>query len=170
MPGGNGHFIIKCGDFMAEGRKVLAENRKARHDYFIEETYEAGISLSGTEVKSVRSGKVNIRDSYAMVENGEVILYNMHISPYEKGNIFNRDPLRDRKLLLHKREISKLASYVSERGYSLIPLELYLSPRGLVKVNLSVAKGKKLYDKRADMAKKDAEREMEQSIKSRNRY
>ncbi|MDI6617823.1 MAG: SsrA-binding protein SmpB [Clostridiales bacterium] len=155
---------------MAEGRKVLAENRKARHDYFIEETYEAGISLSGTEVKSVRSGKVNIRDSYAMVENGEVILYNMHISPYEKGNIFNRDPLRDRKLLLHKREISKLASYVSERGYSLIPLELYLSPRGLVKVNLSVAKGKKLYDKRADMAKKDAEREMEQSIKSRNRY
>lgn len=154
---------------MVEGRKTLAENRKARHDYFIEETYEAGIALSGTEVKSIRQGKANLKDSYAMVENGEVVLYNMHVSPYEKGNIFNRDPLRDRKLLLHKKEISKLLGYVSQKGYSLIPLSLYLS-HGLVKVDLAVAKGKKLYDKREDMAKKDAQREMEHQIKTRNRF
>lgn len=154
---------------MVEGRKTLAENRKARHDYFIEETYEAGISLSGTEVKSIRQGKANLKDSYAMVENGEVILYNMHVSPYEKGNIFNRDPLRERKLLLHKKEIWRLEEYISQKGYSLIPLSLHLS-RGLVKVDLAVAKGKKLYDKREDMAKKDAQREMEHQIKARNQF
>jgi SsrA-binding protein len=154
---------------MVEERKNLAENRKARHDYFIEETYEAGISLAGTEVKSIRQGKANLKDSYAMVENGEVILYNMHVSPYEKGNIFNKDPLRDRKLLLNKKEIMKLQGYVSEKGYSLIPLALYLS-RGLVKVDLAVAKGKKLYDKRDDMAKKDAQREVEQHFKEKNQY
>lgn len=154
---------------MAEGRKTLAENRKARHDYFIEETYEAGISLSGTEVKSIRMGKANLKDCYALVENGEVILYNMHVSPYEKGNIFNRDPLRERKLLLHKNEIRRLAEYISQKGFSLIPLSLYLS-RGLVKLDLAVAKGKKLYDKRDDMAKKDAMREMEHQIKDRNQY
>lgn len=154
---------------MAEKKKYLAENRKARHDYFIESTYEAGIALSGTEVKSVRMGKANLKDSYAMVENSEVILYNMHISPYEKGNIFNRDPLRERKLLLHKREIRKLENMISQRGYSLIPLSLYLSG-DLVKVDLAVAKGKKLYDKREDMASRDAEREMEKQLKSRNQY
>lgn len=154
---------------MAEERKTVAENRKARHDYFIEETYEAGISLAGTEVKSIRQGKANLKDSYAMVENGEVLLYNMHISPYEKGNIFNRDPLRVRKLLLNKREINKLEGYITQKGYSLIPLSLYLT-RGLVKVDLAVAKGKKLYDKREDLAKKDAQREVEKQIKERNKY
>jgi SsrA-binding protein len=154
---------------MAEGRKVLAENRKARHDFFIEETYEAGISLAGTEVKSIRQGKVNLKDSYAMVENGEVILYNMHVSPYEQGNIFNKDPLRERKLLLHKNEIARMESMVSQKGYSLVPLALYLK-RGMVKLDLAVAKGKKLYDKREDMARKDAEREMEQHFKERNQY
>jgi SsrA-binding protein len=154
---------------MVEGRKTLAENRKARHDYFIEETYEAGISLVGTEVKSIRQGKANLKDSYAMVEDGEVLLYNMHVSPYEKGNIFNKDPLRVRKLLLNKREISKITGYIAQKGYSLIPLSLYLT-RGLVKVDLAVAKGKKLYDKREDIAKKDAEREVEKQFKSRNQY
>lgn len=154
---------------MGEGRKILAENRKARHDYFIEETYEAGISLAGTEVKSIRQGKANLKDSYALVEKGEVLLYNMHVSPYEKGNIFNKDPLRVRKLLLNRREISKLEGYISQKGYSLIPLALYLT-RGLVKVDLAVAKGKKLYDKRDDIARKDAEREMEKHFKSRNQY
>lgn len=154
---------------MSEGNKTLAENRKARHDYFIEETYEAGISLAGTEVKSIRQGKANLKESYALVVNGEVLIYNMHVSPYEKGNIFNKDPLRVRKLLLNKREISKLASYVSLKGYSLVPLSLYLA-HGLVKVNLAVAKGKKLYDKRDDIAKKDAEREMEKQFKSKNQY
>jgi SsrA-binding protein len=154
---------------MVEGRKTLAENRKARHDYFIEETYEAGVSLAGTEVKSIRQGKANLKDSYAMVEDGEVLLYNMHVSPYEKGNIFNKDPLRVRKLLLNKREINKITGYIAQKGYSLIPLSLYLT-RGLVKVDLAVAKGKKLYDKREDIAKKDAEREVEKQFKSRNQY
>lgn len=154
---------------MGEARKTLAENRKARHDYFIEETYEAGIALAGTEVKSIRMGKANLKDSYASVENGEVLLYNMHVSPYEKGNIFNKDPLRVRKLLLNKKEINKLAGYISQKGYSLIPLSLYLT-RGLVKVDLAVAKGKKLYDKREDMAKKDAAREMKKQFKARNQY
>lgn len=154
---------------MAEERKSLAENRKARHDFFIEETYEAGISLAGTEVKSIRQGKANLKESYALVENGEVILYNMHVSPYEKGNVFNKDPLRKRKLLLNKKEIVKLAAFVSQKGFSLIPLALYLT-HGLVKVDLAVAKGKKLYDKRDDAAKKDAQREVEQQFKASNQY
>lgn len=154
---------------MVEGRKIVAENRKARHDYSIEETYEAGISLVGTEVKSIRQGKANLKDSYALIENGEIILYNMHVSPYEKGNIYNKDPLRVRKLLLNKREISKLASYVSQKGYSLIPLSMYLT-RGYVKLDLAVAKGKRQYDKRDDMATKDAQREIEKEFKARNQY
>ena len=144
--------------------KIIAKNRKAYHDYFIEETYEAGIVLTGTEVKSVRLGKVNLKDSYADVKQGEVFLHNMHISPYEKGNIFNRDPLRDRKLLLNRREINKLIGYIQQKGYALIPLQVYLS-RGLVKVQLAVAKGKKLYDKRSDAAKRDAQRSIERTFK-----
>lgn len=144
--------------------KVIATNRKAYHDYFIEETIEAGIELKGTEVKSVRLGHVNLKDSFAQVENGEVFLYNMHISPYEKGNIFNVDPMRDRKLLLHKYEINRLAGYVQQKGYTLIPLKVYLK-RGKIKVELAVAKGKKLYDKREAIAKRDAELEIKKKMK-----
>lgn len=144
--------------------KVIAKNRKARHDYFIEETYEAGIVLTGTEVKSIRLGKVNLKDSYADVKQGEVFLNNMHISPYEKGNIFNSDPLRVRKLLLNRREINKLIGYIQQKGYALVPLQIYLR-RGLVKVQLAVAKGKKLYDKRSDAAKRDAQRSMERAFR-----
>ncbi|MBZ4663015.1 MAG: smpB [Caloramator sp.] len=149
--------------------KTLAENRKARHDYFIEETYEAGIELVGTEVKSVKLGKANLKDSYAEVKNGEIFVYNLHISPYEKGNIFNKDPLRPRKLLMHKSEIRRLAGLVSQKGYTLIPLSLYQT-RGLVKMQLALAKGKKLYDKREDIAKKDAMREIEKHFKEKYRY
>lgn len=148
----------------SDGIKVIAKNRKAHHDYFIEETYEAGIVLTGTEVKSIRLGKVNLKDSYADVKQGEVYLHNMHISPYEKGNIFNSNPMRDRKLLLNRREINKLAGYIQQKGYSLVPLQLYLT-RGLVKVQLAVAKGKKLYDKRSDAAKRDAQRSMERAFR-----
>jgi SsrA-binding protein len=144
--------------------KVIATNRKAYHDYFIEETIEAGIELKGTEVKSVRLGHVNLKDSFARVEDGEVFLYNMHISPYEKGNIFNVDPMRDRKLLLHKHEINRLAGYVQQKGYTLIPLKIYLK-RGKIKVELAVAKGKKLYDKREAIAKRDAELEIKKKMK-----
>jgi len=144
----------------SDGIKVIAKNRKAHHDYFIEETYEAGIVLTGTEVKSIRLGKVNLKDSYADVKQGEVYLHNMHISPYEKGNIFNSEPMRDRKLLLNRREINKLIGYIQQKGYSLIPLQIYLT-RGLVKVQLAAAKGKKLYDKRHDEAKRDAQRNMD---------
>ncbi|ABP66708.1 SsrA-binding protein [Caldicellulosiruptor saccharolyticus DSM 8903] len=144
--------------------KVIATNRKAYHDYFIEETIEAGIELKGTEVKSVRLGHVNLKDSFARVENGEVFLYNMHISPYEKGNIFNVDPMRDRKLLLHKSEINRLAGYVQQKGYTLIPLKIYLK-RGKIKVELAVAKGKKLFDKREAIAKRDAELEIRKKMK-----
>ncbi|WPX09210.1 SsrA-binding protein SmpB [Anaerocellum danielii] len=144
--------------------KVIATNRKAYHDYFIEETIEAGIELKGTEVKSVRLGHVNLKDSFARVENGEVFLYNMHISPYEKGNIFNVDPMRDRRLLLHKHEINRLAGYVQQKGYTLIPLKIYLK-RGKIKVELAVAKGKKLYDKREAIAKRDAELEIRKKMK-----
>lgn len=152
-----------------EVMKVIANNKKARHDYFIEETYEAGIELAGTEVKSIRQGKVNLKDSYASIKEGEVFVHQMHISPYEKGNIYNKDPLRVRKLLLHKSEIRKLIGYTQQQGYALIPLKLYLK-KGLVKVELAVAKGKKLYDKRQDLAKRDAKREMEKAFKERNRY
>ena len=147
-----------------KGIRSVAENRKARHDYFIEDTYEAGLALVGTEVKSIRMGKVNIKDSYVKVKNGEAIVVGMHISPYEKGNIYNRDPFRERKLLLHKREILKLKSLSEADGYSLIPLSLYIKD-GLVKMELAVAKGKKLYDKRHDIAERDAKRQIEQRRK-----
>jgi SsrA-binding protein len=151
-----------------EGIRVIAQNRKARHDYFIEETYEAGIVLVGTEVKSIRQGKVNIRDSYADIRDGEVYLHNMHISPYEKGNIFNRDPVRTRKLLLNRREINKLTGYIKQKGFTLIPLRIYLN-RGLVKIELAVARGKKTYDKRESIARRDAERAMERAFRERQK-
>lgn len=147
-----------------KGKRSVAENRKARHDYFIEDTYEAGLALVGTEVKSIRAGKVNIKDSYVKIKNGEAIAVGMHISPYEQGNIFNRDPFRERKLLLHKREILKLRALSEAEGYSLIPLSLYIKD-GLVKMELAVAKGKKLYDKRHDIAERDAKRQIEQRRK-----
>lgn len=143
------------------GTKVVATNRKARFEYFIEDTMEAGLVLTGTEVKSIRQGKLNIKDSYASVEKGEIFINNLHISPYEQGNIYNVDPLRKRKLLLHKREIRKLMASITQKGYTLVPLSVYIKD-GLVKVELATAKGKKLYDKRDDIAKKDAERRMQQ--------
>jgi len=153
------------GDFMSTSTqiKTLATNRKARHDFFIEETIEAGIALTGTEVKSFRQGKVNLKESYAMIENGEVFIHGMHVSPYEQGNIYNVDPLRKRKLLLHKREIRKLIGYITQKGYSLVPLSAYLK-NGKVKIELAVTKGKKLYDKREDIAKKDAERRIRRHL------
>ena len=147
-------------------RKILSQNRKARHDYFFEETYEAGIVLTGTEIKSVRAGGVNLRDSFAKVENGEVWVYNMHISPYEQGNRYNSDPLRPKKLLLNKKEIRKLIGFTQQDGLTLIPVEIYLV-RGRAKMELAVARGKKLYDKRQDIAKRDAGRDMERSMKIR---
>ncbi|NLY84954.1 MAG: SsrA-binding protein SmpB [Tissierellia bacterium] len=150
------------------GIKTVATNRKARHEYFIEDTYEAGIALTGTEVKSIRQGRVNIKDSYASIEKGEVFVNNMHISPYEQGNIYNVDPLRKRKLLLHKREIRKLQSATSQKGYTLVPLSVYLK-NGLVKIELAVAKGKKLYDKREDIAKREAERRILQHASGKYR-
>lgn len=150
-------------DLKKDNKLIKANNKKARHDYFIEETLEVGIVLSGTEVKSIRQGKVNLKDSYAQVEDGEVFINNMHISPYEQGNIYNVDPLRTRKLLLHKREINKLIGYTAQKGYSLIPLSIYIK-NGLVKVELAIAKGKKLYDKRESIAKRDAERRMKQAM------
>ncbi|MDQ0338419.1 SsrA-binding protein [Caldalkalibacillus uzonensis] len=153
---------------MAEEIKVVAQNKKASHDYYIEDTYEAGIVLTGTEIKSIRAGKVNLKDSFARIKNGEVFLMNMHISPYEQGNRFNHDPLRTRKLLLHKREINKLIGLTKEKGYALIPLKIYLK-RGLAKIDLAVAKGKKLYDKRETMKKRDAQREIERAFRERQR-
>lgn len=147
---------------------ILAENRKARHDYFIEDSMEAGIELLGTEVKSIREGKANLKDSYADIVNGEIFVKNMHISPYEKGNIYNRDPLRDRKLLLHKSEITKLLGYTSQKGYTIVPLSLYLK-RGLVKVNLAVAKGKRNYDKRNSLLEKAAKRDIDRQMKEKYR-
>lgn len=152
-----------------QNTKILAQNKKARHEYFIIETLEAGIELCGTEVKSVRQGKVNLTDAYAQIKNGEVFIKQMNISPFEKGNIFNRDPLRDRKLLLHKKEILKLVGFIQQDGYSLVPLSIYLKG-SLVKVSLAVVKGKKLYDKRADIAKKDAKRNMDRAVKNYNKY
>lgn len=143
--------------------KTLARNKKARHNFFIEESMEVGLVLTGTEVKSMRQGKVNIKDSYAQIENGEVFVINMHVSPYEQGNIYNTDPLRKRKLLLHKREINKLAGYTTQKGFSLVPLALYLK-QGKVKMELAVAKGKKLYDKRDSIAKRDAERRIQKHM------
>lgn len=148
--------------------KLIAQNKKAFHDFFIEETYECGIELVGTEVKSLREGRVNLKDSYASISNGEVYIKNMHISPYEKGNIFNKDPLRERKLLLHKYEILKLVGKIKEKGYSLIPTKVYLK-NSLMKVELALAKGKKLYDKREDIARKDAKRDMARKLKDYNK-
>ena len=148
------------------GQKIIAENRKARHDYFVIETYEAGISLAGTEVKSVRGGNVNLKDSYCEIDGGELFALGVHISPYEQGNIFNKDPLRPKKLLMHKREIMKLTGLVSREGYTLIPLSLYFKGSH-VKVALGLCKGKKLYDKREDAARRDADRDIEKAMKNR---
>ena len=149
------------------GMKLIANNKKAYHDYFILETYEAGIALHGTEVKSLRMGKCSIKEAFIRVENEEVFIYGMHISPYEKGNIFNKDPLRIRKLLLHKYEIRKLLGKTKEKGMTLVPLKVYLKD-SLVKVEIGLAKGKKLYDKRQDIAKKDQQREAQRDFKVRN--
>lgn len=149
--------------------KTLASNRKARHEFFIEDTIEAGIALKGTEVKSVRQGKISIKESYAAIEDGEAFIYNMHISPYEQGNINNVDPLRKRKLLLHSREIRRLFAAVMQKGYTLVPLTVYLR-NGLVKIQLAVAKGKRLYDKRETIAKRDAERRMQQHASEKYNY
>ena len=153
---------------MADSVKVVAKNSKAYHDYFIEDEYEAGIELAGTEVKSIRLGHVNLKDSFCVVKDGEMSVIGMHISPYEKGNIFNKDPMRQRRLLMHKREILRLFARIKQDGYSLIPLSIYFrGPR--VKLELGLAKGKKLYDKRDSAAARDAKREMDRAIKSRNR-
>ncbi|MFQ6882885.1 SsrA-binding protein SmpB [Clostridium sp.] len=151
-----------------KNKNNLAENRKARHDYFVEETIEAGIALVGTEVKSIRAGKCNLKDCYADVRNGEVFIYNMHISPYEQGNIFNVDPLRERKLLLHKEQISRFNGLIAREGYTLIPLSLYLK-EGKVKVALGLCRGKNNYDKRDSMLEKAHKRDMERALKERNR-
>ena len=151
-----------------KNKNNLAENRKARHDYFVEETIEAGIALVGTEVKSIRAGKCNLKDCYADVRNGEVFIYNMHISPYEQGNIFNVEPLRERKLLLHKEQISRFNGLIAREGYTLIPLSLYLK-EGKVKVALGLCRGKKNYDKRDSMLEKAHKRDMERALKERNR-
>ena len=146
-------------------KKIVANNPTARHNYTIEDTYEAGIVLSGTEIKSIRKGKVNLKDSYANIKNGEVFIYGMHISPYEHGNIYNKDPLRTRKLLLNRREISKLTGLIKQKGLTLVPISLYFSGNFL-KIELGVGKGKKLYDKRQDIAKKDAERRMQKAMRA----
>lgn len=150
-----------------EGRKLIANNKKAYHEYFFEEEYEAGIELHGTEVKSMRMGKCSVKEAFIRIEKGEVWIYQMHVAAYEKGNIFNRDPLRPRKLLLHKSEINKLLGKIKESGYTIVPVEVYLN-NGLVKVKIALARGKKLYDKRADIQKKDVRREAERDFKIRN--
>lgn len=152
-----------------ETGKLIANNKKARFDYFIEETYEAGICLHGTEVKSMRMGKCSIKESFIRIEKGEVYIYNMHISPYEKGNIFNKDPLRPKKLMLHKNEIYKLNSQITAKGYTIVPLEVYFKG-SLVKMQIGLARGKKLYDKRQDIAKKDMRREAKKDFKVKNLY
>lgn len=148
--------------------KTIAQNKKARHDYFVEETYEAGIELCGTEVKSLRAGRVNLKDSWCSIVDGEIFVNGMHISPYEQGNIFNRDPMRVRKLLMHKKEILKLYGTVKQTGYSLIPISLYFKD-SKVKLQVGLCKGKKLYDKRADMAERSAKRDMGRAIKEQRR-
>ena len=149
-----------------KGVKPIAQNKKARHDYFIEESYEAGIELFGTEVKSIRQGRVNLKDSWCSIDKGEIFVNGMHISPYEQGNIFNRDPMRVRKLLMHKKEINRLFGVVKQMGYSLIPLSLYFKDNR-VKVQVGLCRGKKLYDKREDMAKRTAKRDIERALKER---
>lgn len=152
-----------------ESIKLIANNKKAFHDYFIEDKYEAGISLAGTEVKSLRMGKCSVKEAFIRIEKGEVIIYGMHISPYEKGNIFNKDPLRPRKLLLHKHEINKIAGKMAEKGYTVVPIQVYFKG-SLVKVEIALARGKKLYDKRQDIAKKEQRRESEREFKVKNLY
>ena len=152
-----------------ESIKLIANNKKAYHDYFIEDKFEAGISLAGTEVKSLRMGKCSIKESFIRIENGEVMIYGMHISPYEKGNIFNKDPLRPRKLLMHKYEIHKVEGKMTAKGYTIVPLQVYFKG-SLVKVEIALARGKKLYDKRQDIAKKDMRRESEREFKVKNLY
>ena len=149
--------------------KIIAQNKKARHDYFVDETYEAGIALFGTEVKSIRAGAVNLKDSYCSIKNGELFVIGMHISPYEKGNIFNREPLREKKLLMHKREIMKLHGLMAQKGFTLVPLSLYFSGKN-VKVELGLCRGKKLYDKRDTDARREADREMDRRMKDQSRY
>lgn len=151
------------------GSRLIANNKKVYHDYFIEDTYEAGIELAGTEVKSMRMGKCSIKESFIQIEHGEVFVYGMHISPYEKGNIFNKDPLRTRKLLLHQYEIRKIAAKIAEKGFTLVPLKVYFKG-SLVKVEIGIAKGKKLYDKRQTIAKNDQRREAEREFKVKNLY
>ena len=150
-----------------ESVKLVANNKKAYHDFFIDDKFEAGIELFGTEVKSIRMGKCSIKESFIRIENGEVFVYGMHVSPYEKGNIFNKDPLRVKKLLMHRSEINKLMGKIKEKGYTLVPLQVYFK-KGRVKVEIGLARGKKLYDKRADIAKKDQKREAEKEFKIRN--
>ena len=150
-----------------ETQKLIANNKKAYHDYFIDETYETGVALHGTEVKSMRMGKCSIKESFVRIENGEVFVYGMHVSPYEKGNIFNKDPLRVKKLLMHRYEINRLEGKIKEKGYTLVPLQVYFK-EGKVKVEIGLARGKKLYDKRESIAKKDARRETEREFKVRN--
>ena len=147
-----------------KGTRLIANNKKAYHDYFIDETYEAGIELAGTEVKSLRQGNCSIKEAYVTIDKGEVIIHKMHINPYEKGNIFNKDPLRKRRLLLHRYEINKLIGRTKEKGYTIVPLKVYFSG-SLVKVEIGLARGKKLYDKRNDIAKKDQRREAERDFK-----
>lgn len=154
---------------MGQRGKVVARNKKAYHDYHIEETLEAGIILQGTEVKSIRRGSISIKDGYAKVENGDVFLYNVHIAPYEQGNRFNHEPERKRKLLLNKREIRRLIGYVKITGYTLVPLRVYFNDRNLVKIDLGVAKGKKMYDKRRDLAEKTAQRQIERALRERRK-
>lgn len=154
---------------VGENIKLIANNKKAYFDYFIEDKYEAGIALHGTEVKSIRMGKCSVKEAFIRIENGEMYVYGMHISPYEKGNIFNKDPLRVRKLLLHKYQINKLNGQMAQKGYTLVPLQVYLK-EGLVKVEIGLARGKKLYDKREDIAKKDMRREAEKDFKVKNLY
>ena len=153
---------------MSEQMKLVANNKKAYHDFFIEEKYEAGIVLHGTEVKSMRLGKCSIKESFIRIENGEIFAYGMHVSPYEKGNIFNKDPLRVKKLLLHRKEINKLMGRIAEKGFTLVPLQVYFKD-GKAKVEIGLAKGKKLYDKRQDIAKKDQRREAEKEKKKKMR-
>jgi SsrA-binding protein len=154
---------------MGENIKLIANNKKAYFDYFIEDKFEAGIALHGTEVKSLRMGKCSVKESFVRIENGEMFIYNMHISPYEKGNIFNKDPLRVRKLLLHKFQINKIGGQLGQKGYTIVPLSIYLKG-SLVKMEIGLARGKKLYDKREDIAKKDMRREAEKDFKVKNLY
>jgi SsrA-binding protein len=171
LPTDKGLFFPELGGRAVTGKaiKIVTENRKARHEYFIEETLEAGMVLTGTEAKSLRAGKASLQDSFARVENGEVFLYNMHISPYERGNRFNHDPKRTRKLLLNKSEIRRLIGKTREKGFTLIPLKAYFNSRGFAKLELALARGKKLWDKREDIAARDAKREMERAFRDRQK-